>query len=329
MKKCVGRAKGVAVTYSVARLMRTRPSKAWALLAIVAGCAVYTSGIRPDASLDPGSAYLYGRFFMKARANEAEFGGKQSIGLVIRCDDGSSYTFGSLDKQELQVLQIKPSRCWLIEMVLADEDRIDSQDGSIRSSLAAPARLRRRSRVLRRRLLRKGRFRDERDLEVLAMGDDPGATDRYQSTTAEMKRTYPNLAALPVVDLRLIPPQERKRDNGVGPSPGEPPMSPDRVAAIAPFIKRSYRTPAECEAACPAGQCFPYRGESGPAMACVIRCDTDANCPQGLTCNCPNREKPAGPTCHPIGAAPRDSTARICLSPPPSDPPAVSPAAPI
>jgi hypothetical protein len=65
--------------------MHTRPTKAWALLGIVAGCAVYTSGIRPDASLDPGSAYLYGRFFMKATANEAEFGGKQSIGLVIRC----------------------------------------------------------------------------------------------------------------------------------------------------------------------------------------------------------------------------------------------------
>ncbi len=88
--------------------MRNLGSEAWALLGIVAGCAVYTSGIRPDASLDPGSAYLYGRFFMNARANEAEFGGKQSIGLVIRCQDGSSYTFGSLDKQQLQVLRIKP-----------------------------------------------------------------------------------------------------------------------------------------------------------------------------------------------------------------------------
>ncbi|MFL5305968.1 MAG: hypothetical protein ACJ8F1_12185 [Polyangia bacterium] len=309
--------------------MHTRPTKAWALLGIVAGCAVYTSGIRPDASLDPGSAYLYGRFFMKATANEAEFGGKQSIGLVIRCEDDSSYTFGSLDKQQLQVLQIKPSRCWLIEMVLADEDRIIRKTVPFDPSLQRPLDFAAGHAYYAGDYFGKADFAMSGTWKSWQWAMDPGATDRYQSTTAEMKRTYPNLAALPVVDLRLIPPQERKRDNGVGPSPGEPPMSPDRVAAIAPFIKRSYRTPAECEAACPAGQCFPYRGESGPAMACVVRCDTDANCPQGLTCNCPNREKPAGPACHPIGAAPRESMARICLSPPPSDPPAVSPAAPI
>lgn len=140
------------------------------------------------------------------------------------------------------------------------------------------------------------------------------AIDRYQSTTAELKRVFPDLAALPDVDMRLIAEPPRKKGNGIGASPDEPPMSPQRVARIAPFINRSYATPAQCETACAAGQCLPYRGGGGPAMACVIRCDRDADCPQGLACNCPNGERGAGPDCHPIAATPKDPMARICLS---------------
>ncbi len=156
----------------------------------------------------------------------------------------------------------------------------------------------------------------------------PAVGNHYAATTAEMRQTFPNLAALPTADLPLVPPPRRKHDNGIGPGPGEPPMSPERVARVASFIESSYATPAQCEAACPAGQCLPYRTESGAAMACVIRCDKDADCPRGTVCNCPNSEKAAGPDCTPIAWTPQDQMARICLSPattqvplPPATPP--------
>jgi hypothetical protein len=38
-------------------------------------------------------------------------------------------------------------------------------------------------------------------------------------------------------------------------------------------MKLTYASPAQSEAACPPGQRLPYRGESDPAMACVIRCN--------------------------------------------------------
>ena len=59
-------------------------------------------------------------------------------------------------------------------------------------------------------------------------------------------------------------------------------MSPERVARVAPFVRRTFATPASCEAACPTGQCLPFRGEAGPAMTCIVRCNTDKDCPAGL-----------------------------------------------
>jgi hypothetical protein len=91
-------------------------------------------------------------------------------------------------------------------------------------------------------------------------------------------------------------------------------MSPERVARVAPFIKRSYASTAECEAACPTGQCRPYRGESGATIACVTRCNADTDCPEGLACNCPGGDGNAATGCRTIAATPQDAMARICLS---------------
>jgi hypothetical protein len=49
-------------------------------------------------------------------------------------------------------------------------------------------------------------------------------------------------------------------------------------------------------------------------MACVIRCNKDGDCPEGLACNCPNPEHADGPDCQPIATLPQDRMARICLS---------------
>jgi len=291
---------------------------AWSLGIAVAwpgaGCAVYTSGIHPDAAANAGEAYLYGRFYMNATpTGDTDFGGKQSMGLVIRCQDGREYTFGSLDTRDIQVLAVRPSRCWLVEGVLADQNRI------VRKRLAADRSLQRPLEFTAGRahyvgdIFAKGDFWQHPGMEEWQWAWSP-ADDRYGSTTAEMRKAFPKLASLPTVDMRLFPAAERKRDNGIAAAPGEPSMSPERVARVAPFIKRNYSSPAECETACPAGQCFPYRADAGPAMACVIRCDRDGDCPEGLACNCPNGEKSAGPACHPIATAPGDPMARICLS---------------
>jgi hypothetical protein len=299
--------------------MLPRQGIGWLAAALcAAGCAVYTSSVRSDATVDAGSAYLYGRFFMNALPDES--GGKQSMGLVIRCQSGSTYTFGSRDKRDVQVLEIRPSRCWVAELVLAD------QNGMVRKQVKAePAMQQRQLDFTAGRAHYIGDYFAKGDSSVERAGwttenhwewaMSPAAGDRYQETTTEMKRRFPNLASLPTDDLRLIPEAERKRGNGIGPSPGEPPTSPARVARLAPFIRRSYATPAQCEAACPTGQCLPYRGESGPAMACVIRCNRNSDCPTGKGCNCPNSESGAGPGCHPIAATPKDPMDRICLAP--------------
>jgi hypothetical protein len=286
---------------------------------LVAGCAVYTSGVRSDGSPRPTRAYLYGRFFMEADLQAGPlFGRSESMGLVIRCQSGDSYTFGSRGDRAVQVLEIKPSRCWLKEVVFADHD------GTIQKVHAAPPALQRlldfsagRAHYLGDYFATGDTFRESDDLGAPEMyhWDMSPADDRYESTTAEMRRAFPNFASLPTVDARLFPPRPRKLGNGVKMAPGEPPMSPERVAGLAPFIRRSYATPALCEAACAAGQCLPYRTESGPAIACVIRCDKNADCPSGMACNCPNAEQPSGPDCRPIASTPADSMSRVCLSP--------------
>jgi hypothetical protein len=89
-------------------------------------------------------------------------------------------------------------------------------------------------------------------------------------------------------------------------------VSPDRAARLAGFTKRRYATPAECEAACPEnGDCFPFRSDEGPAMTCVVRCQADKDCPQGLACNCPAGD---GSGCRAIASTPEDRMAGICLS---------------
>src|SRR6185312_6487898 len=221
------------------------------------------------------------------------------------CENGSSYTFGSRDKPELQVLEIKPARCWLTQVVVADQYRFIRKKIPVERSLQRPLDFAAGRTYYLGDYFAKGDFWIESrglsgDMNHWQWAWSSAAGDHYQATSADMRRTFPNLATFPNVDLRLIPEPPRKRGNGVGASEGEPPMSPDRVSVIAPFITRSYATPAPCEAACPTGQCLPYRGASGAAMACVTRCDGDSDCPQGLACNCPNREKPAGQDCRPI-----------------------------
>jgi hypothetical protein len=132
-----------------------------------------------------------------------------------------------------------------------------------------------------------------------------------------MKRSFPNLASLPIVDLRLAPRRPPPKNTG-GLLADEPPLSPARVARIAPFLNSQYATPAECASACGKGQCLPFRAATGPAMECIYRCRADRDCPPHLACNCSSGERT---DCSAIARLPDDAMNGICM------PAAVPPAA--
>jgi hypothetical protein len=268
--------------------------------------------LRPSSNARTDLAYLYGRSFTK---------GPDSVAFVLRCQDGNTYVLKSINRPDVQVLEAAPSRCWLVEEVLEASMTPPKRTAGKRIAVEPPTQ----------RPLDFAGGHAYYLGDYLAKGDntvDHGffrnhlhsesfwtpVDDRYEATTVEMKRAFPSLASFPTTDARLILPAPRKPDNGVAASPGEPPMSPDRVARVAPFIERNYASPGECEASCPTGQCRPYRGDDGPAVACVTRCNTDKDCPDGLACNCPTAEKSAGAACQPIATMPHDPMARICLS---------------
>lgn len=290
---------------------------------VIVGCGIHR--VRPDATVNPTEAYLYGRFQMKGPEAPGMTKHALAVTFRMRCQDGHHHEFGSTAGREVQVLQIAPTRCWLLETIVKDrllEERTIPVDPSLQRPLDFTAG---RAHYLGD-YFGKGESEDTRKFFlpgiVAIMTWTPArqemflstADDRYESTTAEMKRAYPNLERLPTVDTRLVLQEERKRDNGVTLAAGEPALSPERVARLAPFIKRNYASPGECEAACPTGQCRPYRGESGPAIACVTLCNADKDCPDGLACNCPTSAGGPGTACHKIAGTAEDRMANICLS---------------
>lgn len=294
-------------------------------VALICACATTTSSVGPGHTPDPDYAYLYGRFFIKADEQEGSFVGHPQIVLRVWCRDNRQYSIAFSTERNLQVLKIHPSRCALIGATFTD------QNGIVRRRLnVEPAEMVFQS-YERGRAYYLGDYFARGILEVslrrtytmtfLSWAFDP-ADDRYDSTTAEMQATFRNLAGLPIVDRRLVPAKPPpKRGAVVIDDPKEPPMTPERIARVAPFIKRTFSSPAACERACAKGQCLPFRGEAGAAMTCVVRCNTDKDCPDGLACNCPNSDRPEGPACQPIATSPADRMARICLPVEPATPP--------
>jgi hypothetical protein len=295
------------------RWARTSHALAACLFASALGGCWYTSGIRSDEKVRKDRTYLYGRF---AIAPASELGGGQltylSMGLVVRCEDGASYTFKFLNKRDVQVIEAQPSRCALAEVIYTNDSGMISSRSQplpswVHTDVFAPGTANYLGDYFAVSKIRPITF--GRRLTWMANPVD----DRYESTTADMQRAFPHLAVLETMDKRLAP-----RRRPLGPPVAGPPLSPERVARIAPFTNRRYADPAACAAACPKGQCLPFRGETGPAMACIIACTSDQDCPQGLACNCSSARDPE---CKPIARTPGDAMEGICLS---TEPPASS-----
>jgi hypothetical protein len=286
---------------------------------VSAGCAHYAVGMRPTEKRSSDTAYLYGRFSMKAKADPLATNGRQTMGFVINCEDGATYTIRFTNTREVQVIKIRPSHCSLQELIYTDGD------GYIHSRKAPPPSWVRGEQFSAGRAYYLGDYfgKAEYSVERTAFFQerkwswlmDP-VDDNYPSTTEEMKRTFVHLASLSTEDKRLAPRRRLPGSGAAGPVTGlaEVPLSPERIARIAPLTKRRYGTPAACLRACPTGQCLPFRAESGPSMTCIIRCKTDKDCPHGLACNCAETDA-GGSDCHPIAHTSEDAMEGICLSP--------------
>jgi hypothetical protein len=194
------------------------------------GCAHYALDVREDERLSPGSAYLYGHFIIDVSEGEAQPEAPrwyQSMGLVMRCDDGATYPIRFLKKTRVQVIKISPSRCALDEVVYTDQnDRVLQRSpppaawvrhedfaagrGYYLGDYVAVGHYKAEPTGMRLGLLGPGIPHETWDWKMDWAFDDEY---NYDETTAKMKRTYANLAPLPTEDRRLVP---RQHAPGVG-----------------------------------------------------------------------------------------------------------------
>jgi hypothetical protein len=277
---------------------------------LLPGCANYTASIRSDALLNRQSAYLYGRFRIKSEKTLLGMDGYQTMGLRLHCANGQDYTVRFSIENRVQVIQIKPSRCALVEVLGTDAD------GVVRMRRRPPRAWSHADNFTAGNAYYLGDFFAtavfSSEFKVLYSDlhwswDMEPVDDGFETTTADFRRAYKSLASLPIDDLRLVPRPPPPPPGALG-----PPISAAEAAEIAPYVNRSYRSVDECKAACRMGRCVPYRGASGPAMTCIVRCKIETDCPEGLSCNC---EHPEGRECHTIAQIPGNPMEGLCLSP--------------
>jgi hypothetical protein len=293
-------------------LLKSPQRKAlWFAVLGMAGCGAYTQGVRPTEKPAAESAYLYGRFALRAEKSLA--GNYPTMGLTLACSDGETYTVGLSIEHPLQVLKIRPARCALAEIIGTDTR------GDVHLRRRPQASWIHHDDFQAGKMYYLGDFvgvaTQENHWKViyteahLVWGLDP-LQDRLAATTAEMKSAFPSLASLPVIDRSLAPPAPPPPPGAIGPA-----ISPERAARIAPFTNLRYTSTRDCEANCKLGQCVPFRDAEGhAAMTCIVRCKADGDCPAGLACNC---AQSTGTACRQIAQLPDDPMEGLCLSPEP------------
>jgi hypothetical protein len=304
---------------------RVGASLAMATLMVALSCThqKHTAGLQQADAPDPTRAYLYGRFFIDAQSGLYQ-DEHMSIGFVISCMDGNGYVIRFSNQHRVEVIEVAPSRCALVAMDFWGLKSIGNLPLTERRPvgpfwLPGDALLPGRAYYLGdfyaegkgpvgQHLIHSGP-----DAELEVKSED----DNFDATTAAMRAAFARFASTPTDDrmLRLglrVPGMPRHHRGPAWDNVTEADvMTPERAARVAPFIKRGYATPAECEAACPTGDCLTFRGPDGPAVTCVVRCIADKDCPEGLACNCPDGAKS---DCRPIARTAADAMAGLCLS---------------
>ena len=300
VERMVGIGRRAATRRASSRVLVALSGVFW--VAVLSGCAHYTADVTSKEGTSTSSAYLYGHFFVRTEQRELRM--YPTVGFVITCNNGQAYTVRFLDQRQVQVIKIEPARCSLTEIVYTDSF------GKIRDhDLPQTTWM---------------HVHDFQPGRAYYLGDYAGtasyayyrwhwtmvplenAFQNYDATTMEMQVAFKALREWPTEDARLVPRAPRPAIEGA-------PISPEQAARIVRLTNRRYPGVAECHAACPTGECIPFRGESGPEIACINRCRGDKDCPTGLACNCAGDERA---DCHPIAAPePGDRLGGLCLAP--------------
>lgn len=169
-------------------------------LAAFAGCAGYTPSVSQEEKPTGQEAYLYGRFYIEAKSGKLALDGHQTMGFVIKCASGETYTFRSSSDNALQVIKIAPSMCSLTEIVHTNAD------GQVRSRKSAPDKLMRDARFDGGKAYYLGDFYAEASTSVQgrsSVWNIKTVRNDYNNTSTALKAAYPNLATLPT-ENRMI-----------------------------------------------------------------------------------------------------------------------------
>jgi hypothetical protein len=280
------------------------------LAAGCAGCAINATAVRSDEALDATSAYVYGRFLIRAVPSTMGEKGRptnQTVGLVLACDDGSTYPLYFSAEREVRVVKIQPARCAVHEI------RYVNDLGIFLKSKAPPSAWVHMDYFAPGHAYYLGDFSGVASYQTFADHDlltwdlDP-VDGQFTETTDELRKRFAGVGALPIHDQRLAPGRPPLKRGLAGAD--EPTMSPERISRLAGFVKSTFPSPAACATACRAGDCLPYRGPSGPAMTCIHHCMTNRDCPAGWVCNCSDRP---GADCQFVATTPGDSMEGICM----------------
>lgn len=291
-------------------------------MTLAAGCAINTTAVRSDQPLDPGSAYLYGRFVIKTMPSNglAQRPASQTVGLLLACDDGSTYPLYFSEERTIRVIKIRPASCSVKEIHYVDDMKLivgrksPSPEWSHTDYFAAGHGY------------YLGDFSAVAQWEIV--GTYPMAKDvftwdldavdgQFTQTSTEFRRTFAALGAMPIHDQRVSPERPAAKRGLAGSD--EPTMSPERISRLAGLIKSTFPSLAACSTACPKGECLPYRAPSGAAMTCINHCMTSSDCPDGMVCNCSRR---ADVDCLSVASTPGDPMEGICMPrPAPANPP--------
>lgn len=94
------------------------------LALLMASCANYTARINPTDKPQAGDTFVYGRFSIDTENVPLSVDGHRSMGLLLQCDNGSSYTMRFYNANPVHVIKIKPGTCNVNEVVFSDADGV-------------------------------------------------------------------------------------------------------------------------------------------------------------------------------------------------------------
>jgi hypothetical protein len=172
-------------------------------LALFVACASYTSGIAHDEWANTRAAYFYGHFGTNPRSTSG--GGDSTLGFVIACDDGATYTIRFSNENRFQVVKAEPARCSLEKIVFA------GADGTVRREVSPPQGWAQSQEFAAGRAYYLGDYVGVTSYDVKTRELSwhlQTADDRYDLSTRALRESSRNIATLPTEDrafVRLAP----------------------------------------------------------------------------------------------------------------------------